>query len=114
MQFAAGQHGLEQIGCVHRSFRRARSHDRMQLIDEEQDLPLCRLHLFEHRLQSFFELAAKLCAGHQRSHVEGDDPLLLQSFRYVSFDDARGEPFDNGGFPDAGFADEHGIVLGSP
>ena len=90
MQFATGQHGLEKIGGIHCPFRRARSHDRMQLIDEQQDLSLCRLHLFEDRFQTFFELAAKLCAGHQRSHVEGDDAFLLQSFRHIPLDNANG------------------------
>jgi len=76
-------------------------------------LPLCRLHLFEDRLQSFFELAAKLRTGHQRSHVEGDDALFLQSFRHIPLDNANGKPFDDGGFSDAGFADEYRVVLGS-
>ena len=65
----------------------------------------------EHGLQPLLELAAVLRAGDERAHVEGDDPLVLQPFGHVAADDAAGEPFDDGGLADAGFADEHRVVL---
>ena len=38
--------------------------------------------------------------------------LLAKPFRHVAADDALRQPFDDGGLADAGFADEHRIVLG--
>ena len=81
MQFAAGQHGLEQIGGIHRAFGRSGSNDRMQFIDEEQDLTLRGLNLFQDGLQAFFKLAAKFGAGDQRAHVERHELVSASALR---------------------------------
>ena len=67
--------------------------------------------LLEHRLEAFLELAAVLCARDQRAHVQRDDALFLQAFRHVASEDAAGEAFDDGCFPDARLADQDGIVF---
>ena len=41
-------------------------------------------HFAEDGLQPLLELAAELRARHQRPHVQGDDPLVLQAFRHVA------------------------------
>ena len=71
------------------------------------------LHLLEHGLETFLELAAKLGAGDQGAHVEGDDSLVLEPLGHVAADDALRQAFDDGGLADAGLADEDGIVLGA-
>ncbi len=111
VQLAPREHRLQHVRRVHRSFRRAGAHDRVQLVDEEHDLAF-RLHDFvEHGLEAILELAAVLGAGDERAHVERDDFLVLQSLRHILIDDAPGESLDDGGLADAGLADEHGIVL---
>ena len=45
-EFAAGQRRLQHIRGVDRAFRRARAHQRVQLIDEEDDLTLRVFDLF--------------------------------------------------------------------
>ncbi len=55
-----------------------------------------------------------LRAGNERTHVEGDDPLVLEAFRHVLPNDALCQPLDDGGLADAGLADEHRVVLGAP
>ena len=111
VQLAARQHRLEHVRRVHRSFGRAGADDRVQLVDEQDDLALRVGDLLEHRLQPLLELAAILRAGDQRAHVEGDDPLVLQALGHVAADDAAGQAFDDRGLADAGLADEHRIVL---
>ncbi len=69
--------------------------------------------LLEHGLQPILELAAILRARDQRAHVEREDLLVLQALRHVAADDALRESFDDRRLADAGFADEHGIVLGA-
>ena len=71
-------------------------------------------HVLEHGLEAFLELAAVLGPGDQRAHVQGDDALALQALRHVLLDDALGQALDDGGFADAGFADQHRVVLGAP
>ena len=97
---------IEPFGC-------AGADDRVELVDEEDDLPLRVGDLLEHRLEPLFELAAVLRAGDQRAHVERDDALVLEPFGHVAALDAAGQPFDDRGLADAGLADQHRVVLGA-
>ena len=72
----------------------------------------CR-HVLEYGLEPLFELAAVLCAGDQRAHVERNDALVLEPFGHVAAHDALRQSFDDGRLADAGLADEHRIVLGA-
>ena len=56
-QLAAGQHRLQQVGRVHRALGRARADDRVQLVDEEDDLALGVGDLLEDGLEPVLELA---------------------------------------------------------
>ena len=85
----------------------------VELVDEEHDLAFGVDDLLEHGLQPILELAAVLRAGNQRAHVEGDDALVLEPFGHVAADDALRQAFDDGGLADAGFADQHRVVLGA-
>ena len=111
VQLAAGEHRLEHVAGVHRAFGGAGADDGVQLVDEQQDPALGRLHLGQHRLEPLLELAAVLRAGHQRAHVEREDRLVAQALGHVAADDALGEPLDDRGLADAGVADQHRVVL---
>ena len=111
-QASAGERGLQHVAGVHRALGRARANQRMQLVDEEDDLAVGVFDLLEQRLEAVFKLAAKLGAGDHAAEVERDDALVLEDFRHVAVDDAARESFDDGGFADAGFADEDRIILG--
>nr|BFE70017.1 hypothetical protein GCM10020092_033180 [Actinoplanes digitatis] len=63
VQFAAGEHRLEHVPGVHRTLGAAPgADDRVQLVDEQQDPSLGGLHLGQHGLEPFLELAAVLRA----------------------------------------------------
>ena len=113
VQLAAREHRLQHVRRVHRPFGRAGADDRVQLVDEEDDLALGVGDFLEHRLQPLLELAAVLRAGDERAHVERDDALVLEPFGHVAADDAAGQSFDDGRLADAGLADEHRVVLGA-
>ena len=113
-QFTAGQHGLEHVARVHRALARGTgADDRVQLVDEGDDLPLGLLDLGEDGLEALLELAAVLGAGHHRCEVEGDEAAALERIRHVAGHEALGEALDDGGLADAGLADQHGVVLGA-
>ena len=61
-QFAARELGLEQVGRVHRTLRRARADDGVQFVDEQDDLPLAGRDFLEERLEPVLEFAAELRA----------------------------------------------------
>src|SRR5207244_1532418 len=69
-QLAAGEHRLEHVRGVDGALGRARSDDRVQLVDEEDDLALRPLDLLEDGLQALLELAAVLRAGEEGADVE--------------------------------------------
>ena len=112
-EFAAGQGGLEQVGGVGAPFRPARADDRVQLVDEEDDVRRVG-DLAEHGLEALLELAAELRPRHQRPHVQGDDALVFQAFGHVGVDDPQGQSLGDGRLAHARLADQHGVVLRPP
>ena len=112
-QFAARQSRLEHVAGVDGALGRARADQRVQLVDEQDDLAVRFLDFLEHGFEPVFELAAIFCAGEHGAQVERDDALVAQALGHVAGDDAAGEALDDGGFAHAGLADEHGIVFGA-
>ena len=113
VQFATGQHGLEQVARVHGAFGLACAHDGVQLVDEEDDLAFALLHFIEHGLEAFLELAAVLGTGDQRAHVQGVELVTAQALGHVALDDTEGQAFHDGRLAHPGLTDEHGVVLGT-
>ena len=66
-QLAAREHRLEHVAGVHRALGGAGADDRVQLVDEHDDLALGVGDLLEHRLEPILELAAVLRAGDHRA-----------------------------------------------
>ena len=83
----------------------------MQLVDEQDDLAVRLLDLAQNRLQAVLELAAVLSACDHGAQVERNDVVVLQAGRDIAGDNALRQAFDDGGFADAGLADEHRVVL---
>ena len=113
-KFAASEHRLEHVAGVHRTFGRAGADHGVHLVDEGDHLAVRLGDLLEHGLQAFLELTAVLRAGQHRRQVQGDDPLVLEAFGDVAFDDAPGQAFDDRRLADTGFADEDRVVLRAP
>ena len=111
MKLAPGERGLEQVGGVHRALGGAGADQRMQLVDEHDDLAGRRVDLRQHRLQALLELAAELGARHHGAEIEGEQPLVPQGLGYVAIDDALGEALDDRRLADARLADDDRIVL---
>ena len=113
-QLAAGEHRLEHVAGVHRALGGAGADDRVQLVDEHDDLALGVGDLLEHGLEPVLELAAVLGAGHHRAQVERDQRAgPCSALGHVAGDDPLGQALDDRGLADAGLADQHGVVLGA-
>ncbi len=113
-QLAASEHRLQEVRCVDRALGGAGTDDRVQLVDEEDDLTGRVLDLREDGLEPLLELAAVLRAREERADVECPYALALESLGHVARDDPLRKPFDDRGLPDAGLADEHRVVLRPP
>ena len=108
--FAARERRLENVGGVERAFGRARADQRVQLVDEHDDVRVLG-QLLHDRLEALFELPAILRARDDQRDVEREDALVGQEVRHVAVDDLLRQPLDDRGLADARFADEHGVVL---
>src|SRR6185437_10084776 len=92
----------------------ARPDERVELVDERDDLAIRIVDLLEHRLQPLLELAAVLRSSDKRGEVERDELLALERVGDVARDDALGQSLDDGRLADAGFADQDRVVLRAP
>ena len=112
VQLAAGQRRLQHVGGVHRPFRLAGADQRVQLVDEQDDVALAVADLLQQGLEPLLELAAILRAGHQGAEVERQQAPVAQRLGHVAVDDALRQALGDRGLADAGLADQHRVVLG--
>src|SRR4051794_64416 len=108
------EHRLEQVGRVHGALGGARPDDRVELVDEEDDLALGVLDLVEDSLEPVLEFSPVLRAGYQRADVERDHAAVTQRLGDVARDDPLSEALGDGRLADARLADQHRVVLGAP
>ncbi len=111
LQLAAGQHRLEDGGGVDGPLGGARADQRVDLVDEEDDVAPSA-DLLEDLLQPLLEVAAVAAARHERAEVQRVELLARQRLGHFVGDDLLGQPLDDGGLADAGLTDQDGVVLG--
>ena len=112
-QLTPGEHRLEHVAGVHRTLAGRTGADHgVQFVDEGDDLPVGALDLVEDGLQPLLELAAVLRPGDHRAKVQRDQPLAAQRLRHVAGHDSLGQALDDSRLANAGFADQHRVVLG--
>ena len=95
-QFAASQGRLQDVGSIHGTLATAGTHQRVNLVDEQDDTPFGLRHLVDDTLQAFLKLALVLGTGHQGTHVERVELLVLQVLGHVATDDTSGQSFYDG------------------
>lgn len=110
LQLATGQHRLQDRGGVDRALGGARTHQGVELVDEQDDVA-AGADLLEDLLQPLLEVTAVAGARHQRAEVQRVEVLVLQGLGHLALDDGLCEAFDDRRLADAGLADEHGVVL---
>ena len=113
VQFASGQHGLQQVARVHGAFGLARADNGVQLVDEEDDLALALFDFLQNGLETFLELTAVLGAGDERTHIKSVELVSLEVLGYVALENTESQAFHNGCLANAGLTDEDGVVLGA-
>ncbi len=113
-QLTPREHRLEHVACGDGALGGTGADDRVQLVDEEDDLALGCCDLLQYGLEALLELAAVLRPCDERADVERPHALALEPFGYVPGDDALGEPFGDGCLAHAGLTDQHRVVLRAP
>ncbi len=110
-ELAAREHRLQHVRGVDGAFGGAGTHERVQLVDEHDDLAVGLGDLLQEGLHPLLELAAELGARDHPGQVERDHALVLQRFGNVAGRDALREALDDRGLAGARLPDEDGVVL---
>ena len=84
----------------------------MELVDKDDGVLIFH-QLFHDGLEPFFKLAAVLGARHDEREIEPENALVGEEAGDFTVGDALGKALDDGGFANAGLADEHRIVFGA-
>ena len=113
MQLAPRQRRLEHVRGVHRAFGFTGADQRVQFVDEQDDVACALGELLQHGLEPFLEFAAILRAREQRARSSASKRLFFERLGHVALDDALREPFDNRGLADTRLADQNRIVFGA-
>ncbi len=109
---AARQRWFQDVGGVERALGRAGADQRVDLVDEDDDLVVV-LELLEDALEPLLELAPVLGAGDDQRQIERHQLLLCQEDRHPALDDALSQPFDDRRFADPRLAQQDRVVLGA-
>ena len=104
--------GLRMRRRVDRAFGGAGADERVQLVDEQDDVA-ARADLLQHLLEALLEVAAVAGAGDERAEVERVELLALERLGHVARRRCLRQALDDGGLADAGLADQHRVVLGA-
>mmetsp|Transcript_90457 Transcript_90457/g.193984 ORF Transcript_90457/g.193984 Transcript_90457/m.193984 type:complete len:393 (-) Transcript_90457:756-1934(-) len=117
LKLAARQRWLHDVGSVHGATAAtcaASAHQRVDLVNHEDDVPLRIQNLLDNVLQALLELATVLCACQETCKIELYNALPFQDVGNVARSDALGEALSNGRLSDTRLADKHRIVLLPP
>src|SRR5690606_37801529 len=112
LQLTTGQHRLEDARRVDRTLGGTRADERVELVDEQDDVAE-GLDLLEDLLQPLFEVTAVPRARDQRAEVQRVELLLLERLRHLALDDVLRQSLDDGRLTDTGLADQDRVVLGA-
>ena len=113
VQFPPRQRRLQQVGRIHGAVGLAGPDEGMHLVDEQDDAALGGRHLLQYGFEALLEFPTVFRTRNERAHVEGEQLLVGKTLRHIAIDDAQRQPLDDRGLADAGFADQHRIVLGA-
>src|SRR5439155_27120372 len=92
LQLTTGEHRLEDRRRVDRALGSTRTDERVDLVDEQDDVA-AGAELLQDLLQPLFEVTAITTAGHQSTEVEGVELLVLEVLRHLGLDDGLRESF---------------------
>ena len=110
-EFAPCEGRLQDVGCVHRAFTLAGTDQRVDFVDEEDNLAVALRNLIDDSLQTLLELSFVLRTGNQRTHIERENLFRLQILRDIATDDTVRQPLGNRRLTDTRLANQDRVVL---
>ena len=77
MQFTPGKHGFQKVSGVHGALGFSGADDVVQLVNEQDNLPVRGFDLVEDSLQALLKFAPELGAGNEGAHVQREQGAVL-------------------------------------
>ena len=114
VQFAARQGRFQHIARVHSAVCFTCAHQCMNFVNKNQCIAIVLCQIVQHGFQALFKFAAVFRAGNQSRQIQYQQAFAAQGFGHFAVHDALRQAFHNRGFADTGFANQHGIVFGTP
>ena len=111
VQLTPCKHGLQDIACIHCALSFACADDCMDFIYEQDNFALALFDLVQHCLQPLLEFAAVLGAGNERTHIERKYLPVFKVIGHIAPCDTQRKALGDGGFADAGFTYQTGVIL---
>ena len=102
---------FQDVCRVYSTLSASGADDRMDFIYEKHHVSRF-LQFFEDPSHPFLELTPIFGAGDEVCHVQLNDTLVFEHFRYFFARDFARKPFDHRRFPNPRVTDENGVVLG--
>ena len=96
-QFASCQGRFQDVGGIHGTFASAGTHQRVDLVDEEDDASIALGHLVDDTLETLLKFTFVFGASHKCTHVEAVELLVLEVLGHVASHDTFGQSFHDGG-----------------
>ena len=110
LDLASGQSRFEHIGCIHRTFGGSRSHQSMQLVNEQNDAVILNDFLHD-AFETSLKLTAILGARNQGTQIKRNHTFLKKRIRHFPFYNKLGQTFNDRGLTDTGFANQYRIIF---
>ena len=110
LNLSASQRRFQHIGSIQATSGTSGTHDRVDLVDEQNDIPVLR-QLGENRLHSLLELSTVFRTCHDRSNIQRNDTFVKQHAGNFLLHDPQCQSLGNSRFTDTRITDQHRIVL---
>ena len=110
LYLAPGQQRFEDAGGVDGSLRRARAHDDMDLVNE-QDGAAVLVYFVQQVFEPFLKVAPVLGARHQTGHIQTQDALVQQLGRGAARRDGLRQRLGQGGLAHARLPHKTGVIF---
>ena len=111
LQFTTSKHRLENACCIDCAFGSTSTNERVNLVDEENDVATS-LDFLEHLLEALFEIAAVTRASNKRAQIERVELLAVKRFRNLIGSDCLCQTFNDCGLANTRLANKNRVVLG--
>ena len=95
---------------IHRAVAFPCAHQRMDFVDEQNNLTVRLGHLVDDGLQPLFKFTFIFRAGNQRTHVQRENLLRFQILRHVAPHNPVRQPFGNRGLTDTRLTNQYRVA----